>query len=349
VPAARRGRPLTRIDLNPSATNVLAAKISIAGIELALADYRSAIHARYELPLATYDAKPEAYGQQVAGEIEAFLARHQIDRRSVSRIGIAVQGAADSRSGSIMWSPAFRARNIPLVEPVERELGIPCTIANDANMMAEGLDRSSYGGTSAVVFMGYGVGMGLILDGKVYHGPTGAAAEFGHMNHLPHGALCRCGRRGCIEAYAADYAILRGALGESELVPPTMSGVEPEVMAGLQAQARAGEERVRAAYSRAGEALGFGLARLVAVLSPTRIVLGGPGTEAMDLIEPSLRQAFADGVVDELRRNVLIDVVPIDTDMILKGTIDSALRSLDAEVFSSGVGAGAVSLVEESA
>ena len=119
-----------------------------------------------------------------------------------------------------MWSPAFRARNIPVVAPVQSALGISCTIANDANMMAEGLDPQRQTGTAAVVFMGYGVGMGLIINGSVYHGPTGAAAEFGHMNHLPHGALCRCGRRGCVEAYAADYGILRNASGEPDSRPP---------------------------------------------------------------------------------------------------------------------------------
>ena len=335
VEPQRRGRPLTRIDLDPNASHVVAVKISIDGIELALADYRGTITSRHRLPVATYGARPEAFGNLVAAEIKTFLARNAMPASRVSRIGVAVQGVADSQSGTIMWSPAFGARNILVAAPVQQLLGISCSIANDANMIAEGIGRPEASGTSAVVFMGYGVGMGLIIDGRVYHGPTGAAAEFGHMNHLPHGALCRCGRRGCIEAYAADYGILRSAQGEPGNQPP-LSAVPAATMAALQEAAAAGDARAIAAYRQAGEALGYGLARLVALLSPTRIILAGPGTGAMTLIEPYLRAAIEDGVVDELRRNLQIGVVPIDTDMIIKGTLDSALRALDTEIFAAG-------------
>ena len=107
-------------------------------------------------------------------------------------------------------------------------------------------------------------------------------------------------------------------------------------MLALEAAARRGEARASEAYAKAGEALGFGLARIIAILSPTRIVLTGPGTRAMELIAPHLHRAIEEGVVDELRRNVEIDVVPIDTDMIIKGTIDRALRQVDREFFAQG-------------
>lgn len=331
----RRGRPLTRIDLNPAAAHVVAAKISIDGLELALATYRGTVIARQVVAVSTYEADAASFGGFVASEIKAFLTRNRMPPKRVARAGIAVQGAADSTKGTIMWSPAFRERNIPVTGPVEAALGIPCVLANDANMIAEGIDGPRDSGTTAVVFIGYGVGMGLIIDGRVYHGPTGAAAEFGHMNHVPHGALCRCGRRGCIEAYAADYGIRRSAEGKPGSLPPR-SGVPRETMRALQAAASRGDAAALAAYRQAGDALGFGLARLIALLNPTRIILAGPGTEAMPLIEPHLLRAIDDGVVDELRRNLEISVVPIDTDMIIVGTVNSALRSLDAEVFSAG-------------
>ena len=335
----RRGRPLTQIDINPQSAHVVAVKISIDGIELALADCRGTILARRHARTSTYDADPAAFGQFVTTEISALLAKSRIAARKVARIGIAVQGVADSQTGTIVWSPAFRTRNIQVSSAVEAALGIPCSLANDANMIAEGLigtDRSRYGGTAAVVFMGYGVGMGLIINGQVYHGPTGAAAEFGHMNHLPGGPLCRCGRRGCVEAYAADYSILRWASGEAETRAPSFTAIPEDQMLALESQARHGEPDAVAAYAKAGEAMGYGLARIIAILSPTRIVLAGPGTRAIELIEPHLRRAIEDGVVDELRRNLEIEVVPIHTDMIIKGTIEGALRQLDREIFAHG-------------
>lgn len=335
----RRGRPLTQIGINPRAAHVLAVKISISGMEMALADARGVILNRQASRIATYEARPDSFGAAVAAELAAFLAKSRVASRRVARIGMAIQGVADSKAGTVVWSPAFRHRNIPVVQPLQGALGIPCSIANDANMIAEGLigmDRQRYGGTTAMVFLGYGVGMGLVINGRVYHGPTGAAAEFGHMNHLPDGPLCRCGRRGCVEAYGADYGILRLAGGKAAEVGPVFAAVPEDDMLALEARARAGEPRARAAYEMAGEAIGYGLARLIALLNPGRIVLAGPGTRAIDLIEPSLRRAIAQGVVDELRRNVEIETVPIGTDMIIKGTIDSALRTVDQDVFAIG-------------
>jgi predicted NBD/HSP70 family sugar kinase len=178
--------------------------------------------------------------------------------------------------------------------------------------------------------------LGLIINGLVYHGPTGAAAEFGHMNHLPGGPLCRCGRHGCVEAYAADYSILRWASGDADVEPPSFTAVAEDRMKALEAAARSGEPTAMGAYAKAGEALGYGLARMMALLSPSRIALAGPGTGAIELIEPHLRRAIEDGLVDELRRNVEIEVVPIHTDMIIEGTIDGALRHLDREIFAYG-------------
>ena len=335
----RRGRPMTQIGINPKSAHVVAVKVSIDGIELALADGTGAILARRRSRTATYDADPKAFGSLIASEIEALLAKGRIAARRVARIGIAVQGVADSQAGTVVWSPAFRTRNIAVSAAVQQSLGIPCNVANDANMIAEGLigiDRARYGGTAAVVFIGYGVGMGLIINGQVYHGPTGAAAEFGHMNHLPDGPLCRCGRKGCVEAYVADYSLLRWASGAAETQAPSFNAIPEEDMLALEAAARRGEPQAVAAYAKAGEALGFGLARIIAILTPSRIVLAGPGTRAMELIEPHLRRAIEAGVVDELRRNVEIETVPIDTDMIIKGTIDRALRHVDREIFSYG-------------
>lgn len=352
APKQKRGRPMVRLELNPAATNVIMVKLSIDGIEIVLADFRGTIQQRETLRFSTYEANARTFGHTVARDIAAFLTRHKIRRGNVARIAVAVQGLADSRAGTIVWSPAFSARNIEVCNPIIKELGIACTIANDANMIAEGVmgtAPSRFTGTSAVVFVGYGVGMGLIINGSVYHGATGAAAEFGHMNHVPDGPLCRCGRRGCIEAYAADYGILRTAKGASETEPPPVTAVPESTMIEIEETARHGGSRALNAFAMAGEALGYGIARLVALLSPEHILLAGPGTRAMALIEPSLRRAFEHGVVDELRRNVDIDVVPIATDMIVRGAIDDALRHLDREVFAGGIAEGRGAALQQSA
>jgi predicted NBD/HSP70 family sugar kinase len=335
----RRGRPTVRVDLNPDAARIVAMKISIDGIELALVNFAGKIISRKYISIVSYEMQSEIFAKRLAQIVRAFLEENGLLSSEVAHIGIAAQGVTDSQKGTIAWSPAFKARNIPVVEPIENETGIKCSIANDANMIAEGVmaaDRYSYTGTAAVVFMGYGVGMGLVIDGKVYHGASGAAAEFGHMNHIPEGASCRCGQFGCLEAYASDYGILRSAENLPDKTSPPSHAVDSLVMSALEKAARHGDPHAVAAYQKAGRAIGFGLARLIALLNPDRIVLAGPGTRALDLIEPALRAAIEEGVVEELRRQVIIESVPIDTDMIITGTIDATLRHLDFNIFANG-------------
>lgn len=336
---AKRGRPQTRLALNPQATNVLAISISVDGVELVFADFSGATREPIKLRLDTYATSKEDFGQRVAHEIKANAKRLGIALTSIKRIGVAVQGVADTITGEIPWSPAFRARDIPVVRPLERILGIPCSIGNNANMIAEALiatDRKKYGGTTAVVFLGHGVGLGLILNGVVFHGANGRAAELGHMNHIPDGPLCRCGRHGCLEAFSADYGIMRMANDRRGTDFDVHAAVRDDDMRELELAAEAGDTVATNAFNRAGEVLGFGIARLIALINPQRVVLAGPGTRAYDLMKDSVGEALRRGLVHDLRKNVEFEVVPFGKDMIATGTLVETLRHLDRDVYATG-------------
>ena len=335
----KRGRPQTRLALNPGATNVLAVSISVDSVELVFADFSGATHAPLKLRMDTYGIPKEEFGPRVAHEIKANAKKLGIALNSITRIGIAVQGVADTITGEIPWSPAFRARDIPVVKPLERILGIRCSIGNNANMIAEALiaaDRKRYGGTTAVVFMGHGIGLGLILNGSVYSGATGRAAEFGHMNHLPDGPLCRCGRHGCLEAFSADYGIMRMANEDQGSDFDVHAAVRDEDLRELELAAEAGDAVAVNAFNRAGEVLGFGIARLIALINPQRVVLAGPGTRAYDLMKDCIWEALRRGLVHDLRKYVEFEVVPYGNDMITTGTLMETLRHLDRDVFATG-------------
>jgi predicted NBD/HSP70 family sugar kinase len=334
--ASKRGRPVVQLALNPDAAKVIAVKLAIDDIMITLADFRGEIIARNEVRMPTYGVAGHDFGPRLAGEISKFLDWQKTPTSRITRIGIAVQGLADFHRGTIVWSPAFAATDIPVVQPVTSILGISCQVANDANMIAEGLisiDAQRYGGITAAIFTGYGVGMGIIINGEVFHGATGAAAELGHMNHIPNGALCRCGRRGCIEAYVADYGILRNYEGDTDSEAPR-SAVPESVMIALQQRALSGDKAAYRAFERAGSALGYGLARLISILNPDRIVIAGPGFQTPSLMEQAMHTALQDGLVEVLRRNVSIEQVRFSDNMIVRGTIDSLLRGVDKEVLS---------------
>jgi predicted NBD/HSP70 family sugar kinase len=346
--STKRGRPIVRLGITSSAAHVLAVNISIDAVRLAIADFNGRILHRTSLHIPTYSATAESFGASVVNAIDGLLKSSGFMPRAIARIGIAVQGLADDKAGTLMWSPAFLAKNIPLTEPISRRFGIPCLLANDANMIAEGIlsdNPDQNRGTTATIFTGYGVGMGLIIDGKVYHGATGGASEFGHMNHIPHGAPCRCGRRGCIEAYAADYGIWREAMGTHDDNAPH-EAIDSEAMNALLKRAEAGDVKAVAAFEKAGEALGIGIARLIAILNPDRIVIAGPGLNASQIIEPSLHRGVVAGVIEELRRNVVIEFVPFETDMILRGTIAAMLKAVDGDITAQGLAGRAQTVLE---
>ena len=336
--STRRGRPIVRLGIKAAAAHVLAVNISIDAVRLAIADFNGVILHRTSVHIPTYAAKAGSFGTDVAEAIANFVKASGFAPASIARIGIALQGLADDKEGTLVWSPAFSAKNIPLTAPITKMLGVACLIANDANMIAEGFlaeDPVNNQGTTATIFTGYGVGMGLIIDGKVYLGATGGASEFGHMNHIPHGAPCRCGRRGCIEAYAADYGIWREANGARDDDAPH-EAIDPELMKALLDRALAGDVKAVAAFEKAGEALGIGIARLIAILNPDRIVIAGPGLNASQIIEPSLHRGVVAGVIEELRKNVAIEFVPFETDMILRGTIAALLKAVDGDMAAQG-------------
>jgi predicted NBD/HSP70 family sugar kinase len=338
-PQTKRGRPQTKLALNPTAANVLAIAISVDGVEMVFADFSGATHEPVKLRLDTYAISKDDFGPRIAHEIRAHIKKIGIPLGSIKRIGVAVQGVADSIKGEISWSPAFRARDIPVVEPLTRLLDIPCSIANNANMIAEALvsmDRKKYGGTTAVVFLGHGIGLGLILDGVVYSGTNGRAAEFGHMNHVPDGPLCRCGRNGCLEAFSADYGIMRMANDRRGTEFDVNAPVKDSDLQELELAADNGDTVALSAFARAGEALGFGIARLIALINPQRVVLAGPGTRAYSLMKDSVGEALRRGVVHDLRKYVEFEIVPYGKDMITTGTLVDTLRHLDRDVFATG-------------
>jgi predicted NBD/HSP70 family sugar kinase len=346
--SSKRGRPIVRLGITSSAAHVLAVNISIDTVRLAIADFNGKILHRNSTHIPTYSATALGFGADVVNVIDNFLKSSGFSQRGIARIGIAIQGLADDKEGTLVWSPAFSAKNIPLTEPVTKRFGIPCLLANDANMIAEGIlsdDPKKNRGTIATIFTGYGVGMGLIIDGKVYHGATGGASEFGHMNHIPHGAPCRCGRRGCIEAYAADYGIWREAMGTRDDDAPH-EAIDEEAMKALLKRAETGDVKAVAAYEKAGEALGIGIARVIALLNPDRIVIAGPGLNASQIIEPSLHRGVVAGVIEELHRNVVIEFVPFETDMILRGTIAAMLKAVDGDVTAQGLARRGESVLE---
>lgn len=333
---ARRGRPRVLLRLDPTAGYVLSVKIAFNSVVLQIADFAGTTVARNEPEIATFDEGRDSFPQKLAGFIRDFVASVGLDLRQIAEIAIGAQGFVDTVAGSVMWSPAFSVRDMRLVDPLVAILGRPCFISNDANMIAQALHEANpeiYSGTFVVIYLGQGVGAGLFVDGRLQHGAAGSAAEFGHMNHVIGGPLCRCGRRGCIEAFSADYAVFRQYKGlPDDTAPSAIRPTQAELVA-IESAAEQGDERALQIYAKMGEALGYGVARLMALINPSRIVFTGSSLRAFPLFEERMRSSIEAALVEDLHRYTVIETLPWQEDMIMNGLLSYMLTRLDREVF----------------
>ena len=193
----------------------------------------------------------------------------------VTTVGLGVPGHFDRDRGTVILFPNLPGewRGFPLRDEVSKGIGLPTWMINDARAftLAEGLLGGGKGcDTVACITLGTGIGGGLMIDGKLHRGAFGGAGEFGHQTVVPDGPLCGCGNRGCVEAMArAD--VLTGLAGR-------------ETAADVFAAARDGDERALAAVEQVADFLGIGLANVVTIVGPERIVVGGGIADAGELI-----------------------------------------------------------------
>jgi glucokinase len=232
--------------------------------------------------------------------------------REVRGIGVSAAGPLDLDRGIVTEAPNLPGWiDIPLRQQINDLSGIPAWIENDANAGAYAEYRLGAGRGSrhmVLVAVGTGVGGGLILDGRLYHGASGGAGEVGHMIVDPAGALCGCGRKGCLEAVASGTALDKAAAQIAASEPNGLvagiarrEGDTPNARILVQA-ATEGDASALAALRRAGGFLGAGLTNLVNVLNPDVIVIGGSVRKSalyvQTAVETLQREAFAQHLAD---------------------------------------------------
>lgn len=217
----------------------------------------------------------------------------------IDTLGLGVPGHFDRDTGRVLLFPNLPGdwRGFPMRRRIEDALGLPTRMINDARAftLAEGTLGAGRGcSTVACITLGTGVGGGLMIDGRLHRGAFGVAGELGHQTVLPDGPLCGCGNRGCVEALVrAD--VLASNAGQS-----TASAVFE--------RARAGDNRCIAAVAQMAEFLGIGLANVVTLFGPDRIVVGGGIAEAGDLVLGPIEAAVKRRVT--LVPTDAIDIVP---------------------------------------
>lgn len=334
----KRGRPQVGLALDPSAATIVAVVLSLNSLSAAVIDYAGNTIVAETRRLVTQRMQAEALVEECIGIVRRLTERCGEAAGPVLRIAVAIQGVTDSGSRKLLWSPITPHDDIPFADRLEQEFGVPVTVENDCNMIAEALrwrDPSRYRDDFIAILLSHGIGMGLVVKGELFTGTQSSGAEFGHMIHRPDGALCRCGRRGCIEAYAGNYAIWRNArLGDENAEP--LADLSDEDIIALADAARDHDGPEREAFRKAGEAIGFGLGSMFALFDPAPLAFVGVGATAFDVMEPYVRAAIAKTAGGTHSRAISFDTMPNEVPLIREGCMMRALLYVDDEIFAPG-------------
>ena len=230
----KRGRPQVAISLNPAAASVIVIALSLNSLSATLIDYAGRAIGERSLRLPTLTLPRDALIARTKDIALQLMDDHAAIDGPVTRIVLAIQGITDSGSRILLWSPITPETDIPFAQILEGATRIPVTVENDCNMIALALrthDPERYRNDFIAILLSHGIGMGMVLRGELFTGTQSSGGEFGHMIHRPGGALCRCGRRGCVEAYAGNYAIWRKGQGLPEDSPPVADISDADIAA----------------------------------------------------------------------------------------------------------------------
>jgi len=247
------------------------------------------------IPLIRTPAEEEATLPLLYRVIDDLRARYP----DVKAIGVGAAGLVEWPQGRIRWAPNNAHRALPLRIRLQDRTGLPVVVDNDANTAAWAEARLGAGARyMAFLTIGTGLGGGLILDGQLYRGTTGIAAEVGHITVDPDGPYkCGCGNVGCLEAVASGSALGRygreaASANPSSLLAEMAGGAENVTGETVFAAAQAGDEVACALYTKLGRWLGIGIASLVNLFDFELIVVGGGVAAADDLLLSPTRASF---------------------------------------------------------
>jgi glucokinase len=277
-------------------------------IQAAVVDRNGQVLASHRTP-TDVDGGPSKAVADIVRTVHACVP----DLSEIGAVGVGVAGQVDASTGVVRSAPNLGWRDFPLADRLGQVLELPVVVENDVRAITWGVWRHGAGrgiDDLVVLFVGTGVGGGIVSGGQLLTGDRGVAGELGHATLVADGRLCTCGRRGCIEAYAGGWAIAARAREAIDADPDAGIGMldaagKGEVTAIVVSQAAAdGDPLATELMKETGRYLGSAAVGLVHALNPRRIVMGG---------------GVVDGnpyVVDAVAAAVEADAIPIFSDRL---------------------------------
>jgi predicted NBD/HSP70 family sugar kinase len=333
-----RGRPRILFGPRGAFCHVAIVIISSDSVQYSLVDYAGKLVDRFtEQRIA---AEKGMFGQSILAGLARLADRSRINRHDILQVSISSKGLVDAATAALVWSPVLGNEKIDFQQLISQDGRIRVTLNNETLLAAKAIwvrqqakEKESPAPEALVTLsLGHSIGLGIARptpDGAI----KVSAPNFGHMLHLADGALCRCGTKGCIEAYSGFYAILRSAFEAPPQAEPAKFVPIAEVDK-IAASARAGARMARFAFRTAGLALGNGLSRLFSLHGHMPVFITGPGTRYFDLLESGLHDGLAQSQAVRFGGMPKIGIAPDEPELVFEGHMEHALSAADDYILS---------------
>jgi len=307
--SSSRGRRRVLLALNPTAAYVVGVKLSAFQVSFAVTNMQADVLSSLIMPVRIGKKSVEFVADLIEEGIRHCVSEARLNMRKISGIGIGIPGLVDSEKEITLWSPLFKRGNRTMRELIQDRFNIKTHIENDANTVTlaqqwfgEGRGVDNF----LVVTVEHGVGMGIVVNGQLYRGVKGIGAEFGHLVIIPGGAPCRCRKRGCIEAYVADYSVLGAAIDACKAGRWQCKNISSLTIEEVTVIAKQGEPALRKIFKRGGEILGLGISGLVQIFNPEKIIIAGEGVRAGALLFEPMQKMIKTHTTPEMYETLQI-------------------------------------------
>jgi predicted NBD/HSP70 family sugar kinase len=274
--ASKAGRKPMRLALNPARHSLIGVEITPELVRC-LAMNLAGDALWYETAHVSHDEEPESVLDRTADIVRRGLSA--VSSRLCLGIGVAVPGTLNVKLGAVVRAPRLHKwKDVPVRDRLQAKLNAAIRVERIANCLA--LAERWFGEAGEIeevlcVKIGEGVGMGVLINGEIFRGSEGMAAEFGHVTIDPEGPACTCGDRGCVEAYCSAPAIVKHAHSLADPAAAQAKSVEE-----LAALAGASNSAAIATFERMGKVLGIGVANVIDLFNPGLVVLSGKTASA---------------------------------------------------------------------
>ncbi len=281
------------------------------------------------------------YVHQLAEVVYELIQKSHVNREKIKAVCLGVPGTVNPDTGVIGIAPNLGLKNFNIKRMLEAEISFPVLIENDVNLGAMGVKNFGVGKKAInllAVFVGTGIGGGLIFNGKLYRGSSFGAGEIGHMLVDKNGPKCGCGNKGCFEAIASRTAIVNNIIkdiksGKRSKLSKLVKSRERIKSKSLASAVKSGDKVVCKRINEGCDVIGGVLASISNLLNLDMIVLGGGMIEAIDFyMMPLIKKSFSEHVMNDSAKNLKIVASKLGDDAAIYGGIALAEEFLSVKL-----------------